>query len=592
MLAPAAHAQWRELTGSSCAVVGQSTCYGFYSNGNSTGSPITVAEYQQLEYSYMDYGDTVTQNTVPSDVTPQESSWGSDIEASLPSHADDSIAASVETDEALSTLQAMGQWGGWATLGDVALGASDIAGTFYVGWQIGTALADLLGINAGSGTSGGGGGAGAIAVALRAYPAGTDVSTISDYCYGSCTTIYHTKLTQDSWVVLWNNGNGNPPGPAIHQDTANDVCSYSITNDPGGEWIPTTVSQNGCTTDGGSFYDYIEVIPITVTAAPGQAVSEGTNIQTYNTPPDETTQVAGANSILTNPADDSLNETACAAIGPSGPCPQWTSIPAPQPGELWSQYETDLQNAGFTKITRQVLGATNADLDRPANAVTVVSPAAGTAIDPATTTITVTTNPDAANMPGPTQAEQSLASALGSLNSNVTGDNSIDIARSCLELEQAAGNDGATDCAKLPIFVSGNDVRQATNHDLAALGAMSDPNNNGQTVRPAWVQLNYRPQAETPGPRTWYNGISPCTLPKPSGESCDEYPFYATQQGGGSAAPPPNLKYINTAQNVRQGGRYGNFITSCGLSDGAPFLVIPLPPGIPINTMPLCNKGS
>lgn len=81
-------------------------------------------------------------------------------------------------------------------------------------------------------------------------------------------------------------------------------------------------------------------------------------VTSNNTPPGEATQLAGANSTLTNPADDALNETACAAMGASGPCPQWVSTPAPQPGELWSQYETDLQNAGFTKITRETLGPT------------------------------------------------------------------------------------------------------------------------------------------------------------------------------------------------------------------------------------------
>jgi hypothetical protein len=43
--------------------------------------------------------------------------------------------------------------------------------------------------------------------------------------------------------------------------------------------------------------------------------------------------------------------------------------------ETWSQYQTDLANAGFTNVQRQVLPSDTADLDQPADAVTLVSPA-------------------------------------------------------------------------------------------------------------------------------------------------------------------------------------------------------------------------
>jgi hypothetical protein len=69
---------------------------------------------------------------------------------------------------------------------------------------------------------------------------------------------------------------------------------------------------------------------------------------------------------------------------------------------------------------------------------------------------------------------------------------------------------------------------------------------------------------------------------------CDEYPFLGTLQGGRFARPIPHLKAINAAQNASQGGKYGNFVTRCGLQDRNPFLGIPLHPGTSITTKRLC----
>jgi hypothetical protein len=246
---------------------------------------------------------------------------------------------------------------------------------------------------------------------------------------------------------------------------------------------------------------------------------------------------------------------------------------------------------GITSVVRQTLSPDTVDLDRPARAVTIVTPQPGTQIDPGSQTVTVTTNPDAADMPQPSQRQIDLATALDAQNATVDDTNKYDIARSCLDLEDAAGNNGDEDCKTLPTFITGNDAREAADHDLAALGARSDPDMTGQAVNPAWVMLS-RDAPGKPG-AGWYSGSAPCTLPTPAGQNCDEYPFFSTQQGGGDVFPTPNLKYIDGTQNQLQGTRLNQFYTdpTCSISTGSAFLAIPLPPGIPINTTWACNAN-
>jgi hypothetical protein len=134
------------------------------------------------------------------------------------------------------------------------------------------------------------------------------------------------------------------------------------------------------------------------------------------------------------------------------------------------------------------------------------------------------------------------------------------------------------ECAGQPVFVSGADVPTATEHDLRALAHW-----------PAWVGLNYRPAAETPGARAWYLSQPECAS-LASGEGCDEYPFWASMQGGPFAVKRPHLEPIDADDNTNQGGLYGNFVTICHMNTGDAFLGVPLPPelGIPTQTR-VCN---
>ncbi len=278
--------------------------------------------------------------------------------------------------------------------------------------------------------------------------------------------------------------------------------------------------------------------------------------------------------------------------GQAYPPPGVITVPAPTLGETWATYQAALANAGFTNVQRQILDSTNADLDMPASAVTVVSPAPGQEVDSATP-ITVTTNPDGSSMPQATTRETSLGDFLETKDPAVNETNKLDIARSCLDAVDASnGNTDKTgdsgdasfaSCSTMPVFYSGYDVREASQHDLEALAA-----------NPAWVQLN-RDVVNKSG-RGWYRGTSPCTLPTPSGESCDEYPFFSTTQGG----PGASLKYINAAQNSLQGTRLNQFynnnnnpsvggIKGCDVQVTEPFLAVPLPPELSVNTTWTCN---
>jgi hypothetical protein len=109
------------------------------------------------------------------------------------------------------------------------------------------------------------------------------------------------------------------------------------------------------------------------------------------------------------------------------------------------------------------------------------------------------------------------------------------------------------------MFLSGRDVPEATDHDLAAI--VQHPESLG-------CALTYQnaTQKESEEPRNWYGGLSPCIAPLDPGNQCDEYPFWATEQGGGMSVPRPSLRQIDGDQNMLQGSHYSGFLTRCGVS--------------------------
>jgi diaminopimelate epimerase len=165
-------------------------------------------------------------------------------------------------------------------------------------------------------------------------------------------------------------------------------------------------------------------------------------------------------------------------------------------------------------------------------------------------------------------------------SAELTKEQTEEVARRCLWYMSEAGND-SSECENLPIFLSGSDVPTATRHDLKALAS-----------HPQWVRLNYESgtaKEEHGSTREWYKGLGGCAGEKPEGDSCDEYPFFASQQGGPSASPTPSLEYIVATDNSEQGSKYSGFRSACKLSEGAPFLAVPMPPSLGIPTTRLCN---
>lgn len=167
------------------------------------------------------------------------------------------------------------------------------------------------------------------------------------------------------------------------------------------------------------------------------------------------------------------------------------------------------------------------------------------------------------------------------------------IARRCVWLA-AQAELGVSVCGKdnLPIFVTGADVAEATQHDIEALGRT-----------PSWVQLNYVSSGNQIGPRRWYANDPACaTASQPDGLDCDEFPFYSTRQGGRSASPRPDLKIITASNNRSQGASLSAFYSACAMrsgivsndgfsiSGGDPFLLVPIP--IAPVSLPLCNGKS
>lgn len=185
----------------------------------------------------------------------------------------------------------------------------------------------------------------------------------------------------------------------------------------------------------------------------------------------------------------------------------------------------------------------------------------------------------------------------------VTIDQLRQVARQCLvEASDAvwagASLDDANPCRDMRIFVPAGtgdgkvnkllDAHEAAKHDFDAIAS-----------NPQWFQLNYMSSAakEAQMSRQWYTrepyySASGCKA-RQGVAQCDEYPLYATTQGGpmergGSGA---SLRPVNGDQNEAEGRVYGAMVTTsvCEMvsappvpkgtpaTGGTSFLVVPMP---------------
>jgi hypothetical protein len=171
-----------------------------------------------------------------------------------------------------------------------------------------------------------------------------------------------------------------------------------------------------------------------------------------------------------------------------------------------------------------------------------------------------------------------------------------EIAKRCAWLAAETGV-ALSDCGKegLPIFLTGSDTPQSSQHDLEAILGL-----NGETPHPEWVSLNYVNKANQIGSRGWYRSDPRCaSSSRPDKRDCDEFPFYSSAQGGSMAMPEPSLRVLPSGDNRSQGNKLRLFYGACGLQTGSPnssgtaivggdrFLILPMPIGPP--TLALCN---
>ena len=173
----------------------------------------------------------------------------------------------------------------------------------------------------------------------------------------------------------------------------------------------------------------------------------------------------------------------------------------------------------------------------------------------------------------------------------------------------------------MPIFVVGANVNEAAQHDFDAIFGNVDKN---MPPHPSWAVLNYASAARKTSagqPSDWYRNDPLCANTGGStGNDCDEYPYFSSQQGGSLANPKPSLRPVNLTENRREGSLlYHRLIRRCGLDSatgitktsngtgGSAYLVLPMPlPGgsnvgsftwkpilsyAPL-TFGICNRGS
>ncbi len=263
----------------------------------------------------------------------------------------------------------------------------------------------------------------------------------------------------------------------------------------------------------------------------------------------------------------------------------WPEIPQPLAHETYNHYRQRLSREGFTSYedSPDIEGSAEPATDQIVNA----TPAPGTHVNPeslSTTTVVVHTAPDSASVIELAEkwVELNAGNALAAATQAAIETRQIVAAR-CLQMT-AEGSSESSNCETIPIFFSGSDVATATQHDLKALAS-----------HPQWVQLNYEAAAskEERESREWYAGKGGCSTSKPEGDSCDEYPFFATQQGGGKIEPPASLEWINKEDNSKQGSNYSGFVSSCKMAEriatSYAFLAIPIKPSLEIPTSRLCN---
>jgi hypothetical protein len=489
-----------------------------------------------------------------------------------------------------------------AAAGEVGLAA----GAFEVGWHIGGVIDKWLGITVPAAT---GPVEPSFSVTWSNGPSAGD--------WGP--TYYDQDPYPKGWIVTDNqDGLGN----IVHQYNPSGACVGGGPIDAPSGWTAKIWQWNACFVGYGAplapqygegFYvpasDAISGPPADYTGQTADQVIQSNGIQD---PGYDTTKQA-LTTALQSGNYPTLTAWLAYQLDPRcypDPLDSTMTVPSISPDETPTDYIQCLSTLGLNANPTETLGDSQVDWGTPASDVVNVQPAPGVAVNPGSD-VTIDANPD--TMPTPTQRETDLATALLAKNPGITDENKLDIARSCLDLEDAAtgntdttgdsGDESFANCSTMPIFITGNDAQSAGQHDLIALGVpgvATDPTLTFSDayggVKPAWAQLS-RDVSGKDG--TWKNTLQPCNSDTPPEAQCDEYPFLSSQQGGGSAIPQPNLQYILGTQNGLQGTRLSQFYSAatptslgmngCNITYGTSFLAIPVPTFATLNTTWACN---
>ncbi len=384
---------------------------------NAPANVITAQTYNGMVDAQIAAGQEMYSATVPADLSAQSTTSGLGAWDAL------SGADAATRTAAMDAIGAEGAWAGLgATFPSFALGV----GAFYVGWQVGTAIDTLLGIDSGTGTAFGGGLSVTPAAgnALTYYPAGTDLFAASGLtCSSGCTAI-HAKLPTASWVVRWSNSNNwvreMDPAVAPSPNPDNGSCDYSVSQrPPGGAWVDILktdmVTSSSCFGPPAppfpipsALITKVYVIPAQTANVPGPGQSGNPLTQTVTTAytgPNEAGKRTGASRMLSDPTYDAWQRWYC-SFRPDdcgGPLPTpagvtTVTIPSITPGETYGQYAAALQSAGVLgRITDVTLSDAAADPSLGPYSVVSTSPSPGTRVAPETN-VQVMTNP--ATTPG------------------------------------------------------------------------------------------------------------------------------------------------------------------------------------------------
>jgi hypothetical protein len=254
-----------------CATVGPPTGQtgGYYwdgSDGTCSADWISSDDFQSLVNRDVAAADEATGLSVPSDIPASDAQAGSSFWDSLPNVSGDTQSS------AFDFLSGMGDWASFASFGSVTLGAFGAVGTFEVGWQIGSQIADWLGITQGPPA----GGNWPIYKAVP-EPAGWDPDPTSQTtdCPGfggySCTNAGWVAPS-DGWLLETSWG---APSFSEYSPYNNAACIGSPQvpdNVPrGAELIELATGPSPC--DYGPYSstltEYMEWMPATVEALPG-----------------------------------------------------------------------------------------------------------------------------------------------------------------------------------------------------------------------------------------------------------------------------------------------------------------------------------